>query len=297
MFRKAGSAEIIRSHQKDELYRSYLRSSVGDVILRIAGPLRWIQWRKELDTISDVLYFALTTLGGYQTIGEEYVNIIMVDETKRALPSKWRRTLMIFLQVCIPYILNVLMDKLERRLQSTDPLPLYITETEREKLLQYIPVLRQAVNFIHRLHLSIFYIRGVFYHLSKHFTGIHYVRYMSKQTNTALSKPFRLLGYLALSQLAAGLTINLYHFWKTYSSRPEGYCNSTNTLSSDEAVHPSMKCCLCLGLRRRSTLTPCGHLFCWNCIHEWFQSKPECPLCREQFPRHRLVALQNFDPV
>lgn len=37
MFRKAGSAEIIRSHQKDELYRSYLRSSVGDVILRIAG--------------------------------------------------------------------------------------------------------------------------------------------------------------------------------------------------------------------------------------------------------------------
>lgn len=82
---------------------------------------------------------------------------------------------MIFLQVCIPYILNVLMDKLERRLQSTDPLPLYITETEREKLLQYIPVLRQAVNFIHRLHLSIFYIRGVFYHLSKHFTGIHYV--------------------------------------------------------------------------------------------------------------------------
>jgi peroxin-10 len=36
---------------------------------------------------ADVGYFALTTLAGAQTLGEEYVNILQVDETKRAIPS------------------------------------------------------------------------------------------------------------------------------------------------------------------------------------------------------------------
>ncbi len=47
-----------------------------------------MRWRKELDLLADLGYFGLTTLAGYQTLGEEYVNIVQVDDTKRAIPSK-----------------------------------------------------------------------------------------------------------------------------------------------------------------------------------------------------------------
>ena len=82
---------------------------------------------------------------------------------------------MVGLQVCAPYILQILLDKLERRLQTGASLPIKLTGPQRERLLQWIPALRHAVTVLHRAHLSFFYIQGLFYHLSKRITDIHYV--------------------------------------------------------------------------------------------------------------------------
>ena len=45
------------------------------------------------------------------------------------------------------------------------------------------------------------------------------------------------------------------------------------TVPTSASSAPGLKCALCLERLCDKTATPCGHLFCWNCITEWCSSK------------------------
>lgn len=53
------------------------------------------------------------------------------------------------------------------------------------------------------------------------------------------------------------------------------------------------RCQLCLE-KTPNTTTPCGHLFCWNCLAEWLRARNRCPLCREVMAPSRIVPLMNL---
>lgn len=300
MFKKAGRAEIIRSNQKDEHYIGYLKSQITDIFQALLGPRYWITWRRELDVVADLGYFSLTTLAGFQTIGEEYVNIIQVDRTLRSLPSRLRRICMIFVHVITPYALHKLIDWVERWLKS----PIRhdkIQPKTRDFLLKCIPAVRQTVTFLHRCHLALFYFQGVFYHIAKRLSGVNYVKYSlqkQNQGNNILTQSFKILGWLSFLQLAGSVVIHAYNAFNNKDKIIQKFRRETTELKSSisDVSNPALKCALCLENRQNTTSTPCGHLFCWNCIHEWCQNKPECPLCREKLQPQSLVFLHNYDP-
>ncbi|XP_052790775.1 peroxisome biogenesis factor 10-like isoform X2 [Mya arenaria] len=298
MFKAAGKAEIVRSHQKDEYYLTYLRNLTADVIHNTLGPRVWIAWRKEVDLLADLGYFLLTSFSGFQTIGEEYVNIVQVDPTRKRVPSQMRRGLMVLVHVLTPYLLRKLFDWLEKRLRSHDhqEVPL---ET-REFLLQCIPVAQSVVLYTHRLHMAVFYLRGLFYHVAKRISGIEYLQYtggVSRPPDESVTMTFRALGWITLAQLVGSGLLGAYRYAQEKARMGSNLAVEKTDGESVSGVVPSdRKCALCLEERKHSSVTPCGHLFCWSCIHDWCATKAECPLCREKFEQHRIVPLQNFDP-
>ena len=66
------------------------------------------------------------------------------------------------------------------------------------------------------------------------------------------------------------------------------------TKDSKEIITVTNKCPLCLNIRKNTSVTPCGHLFCWSCIISWLQSQAKCPLCRQSVQPWRVVFIRNY---
>ncbi|XP_013785163.1 peroxisome biogenesis factor 10-like [Limulus polyphemus] len=218
-FTSAGSAEILRSSQKDEQYIQQLQGELAELVQRIAGISNWLKWRKELDVLSTLTYFGITTLAGLQTLGEEYVHIVQVDGSLRRIPSWWRRALSVLLHSSSNYLLQASLVVLERTTSES---------CLQQNMVSFIPYVRQFLTFIHRSHLVLFYFFGTFYHLSKRITGINYVVLRSWLADRSAHWAYRLLGTVTLLQLVLSLILQYYT-----SSVFRKYTHSVNSHEND----------------------------------------------------------------
>ncbi|XP_037335287.2 peroxisome biogenesis factor 10 isoform X2 [Pungitius pungitius] len=200
----ANQSQLIRSSQKDEYYRTFLRNNSNEAFQTLAGSKRWLDWRREMELLSDLAYYGLTTFSGYQTLGEEYVNIVQVDPTERRVPSRARRGLFVLCHAYFPYLVDKVLVCLENELECGQdrrgggrqrraaPELWWSLESWLRRWIQRVVgllsvpqrracmaatfVLRPSLSLLHRFHAAVFYLSGSFYHLSKRAAGIRYVR-------------------------------------------------------------------------------------------------------------------------
>lgn len=211
-FPYAAAPDIIRAHQKDAYFQGLLTNQLVDLHRRLLGARSAHAWANESRTVADLLYLCLTTLIGNRTLGEEYCDLIQVEEPSRSkptpshsddkttvttpraaaapggprLPSIGRRSSLIALSVLVPYALSRVLPAVRSRLRQR--LEARLAELQRKHRAAHNSAEYRAKRYVlthlsgltsgahvHAAVLATFYFTGAYYSLSKRFAGLRYV--------------------------------------------------------------------------------------------------------------------------
>ncbi|KAJ5411557.1 uncharacterized protein N7487_005916 [Penicillium crustosum] len=198
----ATSPDIIRSHEKDAfLTGSLIQQSQG--IVRALRGARYAHTHSDaIKHLTELLYFSLTTAIGNRTLGEEYCDLVQLEDDTLQLPSIGRRVGYILSSILVPWALQRLLPALRQRIRnklerniarqqlraaqqagllnkpqfSTTPTkrPLFTKLRIQQYILEHLDSIT-SLSPIYALSIATFYFTGSYYHLSKRLWSLRYV--------------------------------------------------------------------------------------------------------------------------
>lgn len=278
-FYDAKVADILRCHQRDEAFVADLESQLHS-FLKYFNPRTYNRVRRLIPSIANAWYYLMTSLGNLQTLGEEYSGSIRFVE-HRKIPSKLRQTVWLILYIGGEPMFDRLLKSTEATIQNSATL----TQQAKDALLTFIQCFRNQKVNLRRIHQSIFYIGGKYYNLANRFTGIRYVLLRQWMQDDSFSGSFELLGHLSLFYIV----LNMVHMFLN-----QDITSNTNNTSSNSVSESTKGCVLCAENLKNASATPCGHIFCWECIYDSLSYQKCCPICREEVVPNRIIYLQNY---
>ncbi|CAI7661978.1 unnamed protein product [Penicillium crustosum] len=248
----ATSPDIIRSHEKDAfLTGSLIQQSQG--IVRALRGARYAHTHSDaIKHLTELLYFSLTTAIGNRTLGEEYCDLVQLEDDTLQLPSIGRRVGYILipwaLQRLLPALRQRIRNKLERNIArqqlraaqqagllnkpqfSTTPTkrPLFTKLRIQQYILEHLDSIT-SLSPIYALSIATFYFTGSYYHLSKRLWSLRYV-FTKKIEDNEQRIGYEVLGVLLVLQIAVQ---GFLHARKLAASM-----NEDESLSADASQSP-----------------------------------------------------------
>jgi peroxin-10 len=262
----AGQAEILRTVQKDLSYTQEIQQNLSE-LLRMSNGRQWIRYNHLCKIVAELAYHGFTSLNRLQTLGEEYTGIIQMDSSRASIPRRYLQFMAIVLEFGGELLLVSTLKKLETDINSNEDL----VPEARIKLVRTIAVTRKLLPYIKAFHKSLFFLNAGHLQVSKRLTGINYVlvRHWLKENHSIYG--YKMLGVLSLTQLVLSLTI----YWrdtrlqKKFEIGAQAKSEQLRLMmresgQPDNAIKSERKCVLCLDHQTATSLTECGHLFCWR---------------------------------
>lgn len=221
----AAAPDIIRSHQKDAYFQSVLLGRLEAVLRSLYGSRTAHNWTSEARTFTELLYLGLTTLVGNRTLGEEYTDIVQVEDNTHRLPSLLRRSGYILSSVLLPYALTRFLPAFRRRLRAKLESTLRKQHTRRassptrskqapstsyhikDYALRHLDTITSPAP-VYALSLAVFYFSGAYYALSKRAFGLRYV-FTRKLTESDRRVGYEVLGVLLVLQMVVQAYIHM----------------------------------------------------------------------------------------
>ncbi|KAK7597870.1 hypothetical protein V9T40_010095 [Parthenolecanium corni] len=70
--------------------------------------------------------------------------------------------------------------------------------------------------------------------------------------------------------------------------------NSKNDGDEKDRDEQMFECNICLDTAKDAVISMCGHLFCWPCLHQWLETRPNkklCPVCKSGISKDKVIPL------
>ncbi len=171
--------------------------------------------------LAALAYYGITTYRSKQTLGEEYSQIAqfskdtktMNEDELPAVPFK-RRALFIFLATIFPVISARFLKKLYNRYKS-DIEAKVKDRTLLKAILSSMPDYDALVNNFFRLNLMLFFIKGIYFQISRRFAGLKFIHTKEPQDHGITYKN---VGIVLLIQIVGEAGKWVYKTCKTYKS-------------------------------------------------------------------------------
>ncbi|KAL3445700.1 Pex12 amino terminal region-domain-containing protein [Aspergillus insuetus] len=223
----ATSPDIIRSHEKDAFLTANLTNQTQSIVRTLRGARYAHTHSEAIKNLTELLYFSLTTLIGNRTLGEEYCDLVQLEDVTLQLPSISRRAGYILSSIMVPWTLQRILPgfrqrlraKLERSIarqqlkaQQTKAAAEFASNGKPKKqsfftklriqkyILEHLDSIT-SLSPIYALSIATFYFTGSYYHLSKRFWGLRYV-FTKKLEQNEQRVGYEVLGVLLVLQIA-----------------------------------------------------------------------------------------------
>lgn len=256
-----------------EWYNNHILKYINFIISKKIYPI----------IISGLLYIK-SKLSPFQLISEEYLNINIKNKDKfviflllNALESLIIKYIDTFFTFCYSFFFNL--------------------KNNTEKISYYGKCMKSIFKHIQNIQNII--LGMIFY---KSITPVEY-----NPVYDNLDKPIKLLSYGFIIKNTYNIFQNIKKMFNVYyieenneEKRIENFKDNKND-ENDEGSYLTENnddneniCLLCLNKYNQVCCTPCGHLFCWSCIHLYLNEKNNCPKCKLNCKPQEILFLQNY---